>query len=383
MDIKIMAALRNVSKPAALVSITWVRGSTPCKPGSKMLVLADGTTLGSIGGGYGEAKVVRYALMAISSRTSCKYKVNMGLNSEDEEQVMGCGIMEVLIEVISEKSSKLLQAYIQNVEEGVKPVLITVVNTPEHALNTLGDKLMMTIDGKTEGALPVPKLELLARFAAKNYWLGNKFKSIRINLSGQVINQASDVSNFEWEVMIEPPPDRSELIILGGGHVALAVAKLATALDFRLVVIDDRPDYANKERFSMVDNVICAEFTKGLSSLNLGADSYVIIATRGHHFDKECFRQVISYPLAYLGIVASPGRAQTFLHECLDEGYPLELLEKVHSPIGLDLGAETLDEIALSIMSEIMKVRRGSTGLSLSQKRKQVSPKKTNLKFSV
>lgn len=365
----------STPEPTAIVTISWVKGSTPCKVGARMFVFSDGTTVGSIGGGYGEAKVIHKTLEALSLRRSCKCKVNMSAHSEEEERVMCCGIMEVFIEVLPSglhPRKNLLSSYLKKVSTGAKPVLATIINTPENETEKLGEKIILEPEGIVEGFLSIPRLELLARVIAKNFWLDNKAKSIRVDLKGQVAHRQSEVDHSEWEILIEPPPLQPELIILGGGHVALALAKLAKALDYRLIVMDDRPAFANQERFPMADRVICADFTHGLSTLKLGPESYVIIVTRGHRYDKQCFQAVISQPIAYLGMVANPGRVRAFLEDLdTEESIPYSL-EKLHAPVGLDLGAETPEEIAVSILAEITQVRRGASGLSLSEKRNRV-----------
>ncbi|KLU63598.1 putative xanthine dehydrogenase subunit A [Peptococcaceae bacterium CEB3] len=363
----------NGPNPFALATITWVKGSTPCKPGTQMLILPDGSTFASIGGGYAEAKVIRLAVGALAEHRSRKCVLNMSASSEEEEQLMCCGRMEVLIDVLPPDSAKakIIKSYLEQIAIGGRPVLATVVNTPEESTLHLGAKQMFLPDGTVAGELPLPPLELLARAAAENFWLNNKAKPVRINLSGRVAARTTNINNSEWELLIEPPPRLAKLIICGGGHLALALANLAESLEFRVTVIDDRPALANRERFPKADAVICANFRSGLAALELDPDSYVVIVTRGHRYDRECFEALSSSSPAYLGMVANPDRARAFLDDLRREGFSRSLLDNFYIPAGLDLGAGTPEEIALSIMAEITQIRRGAGGLSLAAKNKE------------
>jgi xanthine dehydrogenase accessory factor len=142
---------------------------------------------------------------------------------------------------------------------------------------------------------------------------------------------------------------------------------MGTLLDFRVVVIDDRPTFARKERFPTAHQVIAGGFEKSLQNFPIDGNTYIVIITRGHRHDLECLRQVLDSPAAYIGMIGSRRRVRGVFRLLEEEGYSLEKIARLHAPIGLDIGAQTPAEIALAIMGEIIKVRRGGNGRSLSQ----------------
>lgn len=162
---------------------------------------------------------------------------------------------------------------------------------------------------------------------------------------------------------ISRPP--LELIICGGGHVGQAVAKVGALLDFKITVIDDRAEFSSREKFPDPNvRLITDDFVEALRSLKIAQASHVVIVTRGHKHDEICLREVIDKPARYIGMIGSRRRATTIREHLRREGVAAELLRRVHSPIGLDIGAMTPEEIALAILAEIVLARRGGTGSS-------------------
>jgi xanthine dehydrogenase accessory factor len=154
-----------------------------------------------------------------------------------------------------------------------------------------------------------------------------------------------------------------ELIICGGGHVGRAVADAARLLDFRITVIDDRADFASRERFPDARvRLIADDFDAALRSIKITPSSHVVIVTRGHKHDEMCLRAVIDSPARYVGMIGSRRRTTTIRAMLRRDGASDELLRRVRAPIGLDIGAETPEEIALSILAEVVLVRRGGSG---------------------
>jgi xanthine dehydrogenase accessory factor len=159
-----------------------------------------------------------------------------------------------------------------------------------------------------------------------------------------------------------------EMIICGGGHVGQAVAKAARLLDLKVTVIDDRADFASREKFPDPEvQVIAADFTAALQSLKITPASHLVIVTRGHRHDEICLREVIDKPARYIGMIGSRRRTTTIRERLRKEGVTAELLRRVHAPIGLDIGAQTPEEIALAILAEVVLTRRGGTGTPKSQ----------------
>jgi xanthine dehydrogenase accessory factor len=160
---------------------------------------------------------------------------------------------------------------------------------------------------------------------------------------------------------ISRPP--LELIVCGGGHVGQAVAKAAAPLGFKITVIDDRPEFSSREKFpDPAVRLIAGDFVEALRSLKITQASHLVIVTRGHRHDEICLREVIKKPARYIGMIGSRRRATTIREHMRREGVGAEHLRRVHSPIGLDIGAITPEEIALAILAEIVLVRRGGSG---------------------
>ncbi len=155
------------------------------------------------------------------------------------------------------------------------------------------------------------------------------------------------------------------LIVAGGGHIAQPLASIAKVLEFEVVVVDDRPEYANPSRFPGADSVLCGNYPETLSALEIDRDTYVVLVTRGHVHDSAALRAIIHCPAAYIGMIGSRKRVRTVLDTLSDEGFSRERLSTVYAPIGLDIGSTTPAEIAVAIVAEMIMVQRGGSVSSL------------------
>jgi len=174
----------------------------------------------------------------------------------------------------------------------------------------------------------------------------------------------------EMELLLDPIQDKPTLLIAGGGHIALPLVKLGAILGFRVVVLDDRQEYANRERFPEADMVICQDFDAALSKVKVTSSTYLIIVTRGHALDELVLRRTITSKAAYIGMIGSQTKIRTVFERLRKDGVPEEAIRRVYAPIGLDIGGETPEEIAVSIVAEIVKLRRGGSGDSLALREK-------------
>lgn len=156
------------------------------------------------------------------------------------------------------------------------------------------------------------------------------------------------------------------LILVGAGHVAQPMAKLAKMLGFRVVVMDDRPEYATRERFPEADQLIVDSWEKALGKAVIDENSFIIILTYAGEYDELALRKVINSKAAYIGMIASQSKAKAILAKLQREKVPNDLLKRVITPIGLDVGAETPAEIAVSTMAQIISIRKKATGKTLS-----------------
>jgi xanthine dehydrogenase accessory factor len=162
-------------------------------------------------------------------------------------------------------------------------------------------------------------------------------------------------------------PDET-LLILGAGHIASPLCKMGKLVGFRVVIVDDREDYANAQRFPQADQILAGSFVEVLQNFPFNYHTYVVLVTRGHLFDKDCLREIIDKPVAYIGMIGSMRRLKGVFHLLEKEGFERSKLGQVHGPIGLPIGAQTPEEIAVSIISEVISIRYQGPTWSLSLK---------------
>jgi xanthine dehydrogenase accessory factor len=169
------------------------------------------------------------------------------------------------------------------------------------------------------------------------------------------------------EVFFEVMPAPPKLIVVGAGHIAVPLVQIAKVLDFFVTVIDDRLMYANRERFPTADEVLVGDMAQMLKEMTITPSCYIVLITRGHAYDEPCLREIIHSGAKYIGMIGSRRRIKAcFQRFREEEKIAEELLERVYAPIGLDIATETPAEIALSILAEVIKVRRGGKAASLS-----------------
>src|SRR5436305_2810732 len=178
-------------------------------------------------------------------------------------------------------------------------------------------------------------------------------------------DQAVGSCGATLELFIEVLHPEPRLIIAGAGNVAQALTRLATQLDFRIVVVDDRRDLADPHMFGDKIQLTFGDIPQTIRELEPDEASWIVIVTRGHHLDKDALRAALETSARYVGMIGSPGKIKNIFRDLLREGMPRERLAQVHSPIGLDLGAETPEEIALSIAAEMLMLRKKGSGVSL------------------
>lgn len=161
---------------------------------------------------------------------------------------------------------------------------------------------------------------------------------------------------------------RRSALVLGAGHISQPLCVFLTQLGYAVTVIDDRPDFANHTRFPQAEQVVCRNFGQALAELSLSSYGAIIVVTRGHRSDMECLQAVIDQPAAYVGMIGSQSRVRVVMNSLAEAGVDRAALSRLRAPIGLDIGAETPVEIALSIVAEIVAVNRVATCRPLSDK---------------
>jgi xanthine dehydrogenase accessory factor len=176
----------------------------------------------------------------------------------------------------------------------------------------------------------------------------------------------------ELRAFLELHHPNPELVIVGAGHVAQPLATMGALLGLRVKILDDRPEFATRERFPEASDILAVDFSDPFADISIHPWSHVVLVTRGHKYDYECLRKILQGDVrpAYLGMIGSRRRVRATFDALLQEGVPRERLETVRAPIGLDIGSETPAEIAVSVMAEIIHAGSGGTGRPLSEMEK-------------
>lgn len=345
------------SMEAALITVTNVLGSAPRKPGAKMLVFADGTTVGTIGGGCGEAEGRREALNVIAVHTSKIYYLNMTAEVASEEGMVCGGIMGLFIDYLGPQRPleqiEITNDYLSCLANH-NPILVTVIEASERTL--VGRKMYIGDHGEIRGDLELKELTGIAVENAKSRrkWC----RPVLVSLDSEYEPCDTSVQKAAYRLLVEPRQAVVQLLILGAGHIAVPLAAMAKMVGYEVTVVDDRLAFANAYRFPTADRILCDDFEHALDKITIDPQTFVVIITRGHRYDKLCLRKVINQPASYTGMIGSRRRVKAMLSELEEEGISSEALKKLYSPIGLKIGAETPEEIAVSILSELIKVQR-------------------------
>ena len=260
-------------------------------------------------------------------------------------------------------SASTIYNEIQNaLKQGERVVVATVVKTIGAAPCGVGAKMLVRSDGRTSGGFSGAKVDTQVSQAAMEALRDAQSRLVHVHLDA---DQAVGSCGATLELFIEVLHPEPRLIIAGAGYVAQALSRLVLNLDFRIVVIDDRRDLADPHAFSDRVQLTFGDIPQAIRELEPDEASWIVIVTRGHHLDKDALRAALETRARYVGMIGSPGKIKNIFRDLLKEGIARERIEQVHSPIGLDLGAETPDEIALSIAAEMVMLRNHASGAPL------------------
>lgn len=252
---------------------------------------------------------------------------------------------------------------------GGPPVAVATVVTGGAGGLAPGAKMLVRGDGRTLGSLgSVEADEAMRDVGVASFTAMPRIATATWRLDGHnATDRPSQAAEGSAEVMLQLFEAPARLVIVGAGHVGLALAQIAELLGYETTVLDDRAEFANRERFPMAQQVIVDEVGAALDSLALDAATAVVLVSRGHRVDEEALRHAVGRGAGYVGMIGSRRRTRTVLDHLAAEGFPAATLEAVSTPVGLDIGAETPEEIAVSILAEITMVRRGGTGARMSR----------------
>ena len=241
---------------------------------------------------------------------------------------------------------------------------VTIIGQEGSSARHLGSSMLVTGDGRVIGTVggAVAELQLIEQAV----------EAIR-EANPRTVKMPLPVCAGVITCFINVFQSPATVILAGAGHVAQSVSKLAKMLGFRVIVIDDRPEYATRERFPEADQLIAEGWDKALGQVRIDQNSHVIILTYAGEYDELVLRKVINSKAAYIGMISSRSKAKAILAKLQRDKVPKELLSRVTTPIGLDIGAETPAEIAVSTMAQIIMLKKKATGKDLSIAEEEMS----------
>ena len=332
--------LVNSDAPFVVATLFGKSGSAPRTDGTKMIIYADGSISGTIGGGLLETRVRELAAQVFLSKISQINHFDFSAGEIAETDMICGGRCEVLLDYI----------------EASNPAQMEVYNGAVNALNKREAAWLVTaISPDNSGPTDINKC-----LAGINSSITGR-RECSSEVLQQMVDRTSELSVYVFDkrrFLVEPIYDREWLYIFGAGHIARQLAVLAEMADFKTVVADDRLEYANRERFPHSDIFVLDSFETLSATLDIRPQSYLVIVTRGHVHDKTVLEQLLKIPSAYVGMIASRRKRQ-LIYDALqtEQGFTAQDLARVHSPIGIEIMAETPEEIAISIVAELIKVR--------------------------
>lgn len=349
-----IADLLKHGETIALATILQQDGSTPRTAGARMLIMSDGTSEGTIGGGLAEAMAQRRGQQMLASEDGVHahiLDVDMSSKKPTDMDMICGGCLEILVEVLTPdpETAAVFAAGSEAVRSGRTTYFATHLpgggRRPDHCVVLPGSES----DAPDACATQAPdsaSVSIIVDAAKGGPW---------------VVTQP-DAGGARWLVETLNPPDM--VYLFGAGHVALATAAVAAQADFHVTVLDDRDEFANQERYPNAHRVIVLDsFADVFQSPELrrdriGPSSYIVIVTRGHSHDGSVLRQALDTEAGYIGMIGSRSKREAVYRNMREAGYTDADLGRVHSPIGLEIGAQTPGEIAVSIVAELVQHRR-------------------------
>lgn len=266
-----------------------------------------------------------------------------------------------MVFLIDEKDSNIFQKIEELRQKNIPAALVTVIKTIGSAPQEVGTKMIVQLDGQIYGTVGGSSVEALVIKEAHETIKSGLAQIVTHDLFDQDEQNMGMICGGTMEFFIDPIQVPERVYIFGGGHVGFHVASLAKKVGFEYIIVDDRAEYASAERFPDALNLVVDNFEIVAIDLEITNNDYIIIVTREHKEDYNVLRGIIRKPARYIGMMASKTkRNQIFSTLRTLDGISDDLMSNIHSPIGIDIGAETPDEIAVSIVAELIKVRRAS-----------------------
>ncbi len=350
-------ALENLKSGEPIILATIIRqsGSSPRGKGARMVLNRSGKLIGSIGGGQLEENIKKSFESILTSKKASVSTFTLS-ESEAESLEMICGgSVSILVEPILPDQTDLIsmfQAIVETMQAQRHGWLISQLPVEDQKqANKYG---FISSKGVVSGNLTLD-------FQIESGFLQNiKLDDLNSNWVNfeNGLRSSQEINSNLGVYFVEPIGKLSSCYIIGAGHIASKLAPLTSLVGFSTIVLDDRPDYVSLERFPSADKRIVVDgFQDVISQISVEPDSFIVIVTRGHNSDRDVLAQALNTPAAYIGMIGSRRKIALTFESLQKQGFSQERLQKVHTPIGLSIGAETPEEIAVSIVAEMIQVR--------------------------
>jgi xanthine dehydrogenase accessory factor len=346
----------KAEKRVAMATLVATRGTSPKKEGAKMWVGAQGRILGSVTiGGCVDARVIEESEEALASFESRLLSVSLGEEDAWEGGFTCAGTIQVMIEPLdlSDPEDRLIALY-RLVHDEAHSGRRVIVATP---LENASSKLVIFEDGRMSGTLGEAALDVEARVTA--------LKLASSRTSGSVI---LNTGSSPTEVFFETHGPAPALIIFGAGSVSMHLANLAREMGLKCVVIDGRPRFATRERFPHADELLVGIPSEIAGALEYNSSTLVVLTAHDYKYDIPVLKTVLKTESAYVGLLGSKKRGQAILKYLSESGVDAKALDRVRVPAGLDIGAQTASEIALSILAEAFAVKAARRGAPMRER---------------
>lgn len=243
-------------------------------------------------------------------------------------------------------------------EVGEDAAVATIISVDGSTPREEGAKMLIRDDGRTLGTVGGGGVEKqVIQESLKVIKSGKAMKLVyRLNPQGEL----GMICGGDTEVFIEPITGAARLFIFGAGHIGVPLSRMATLTDFRTVIIDDRPEYATPVRFPEAAEIIVSDFQTAFDKIKISAGSFIVIITHGHHGDEAVLENALKTPAKYIGMIGSKSKNEAVFGHLKAKGFTQDDLSRVHAPIGLAIRAQTPEEIAVSILGEMIQIRRAA-----------------------
>jgi xanthine dehydrogenase accessory factor len=340
-----LGRLRGSGRRAAMGTIVAPAGSTPGKESMKLLVRADGTFVGSVGGGCLEAEVYEAAKQVLEGGEPRILEFRLNERDYPESGLLCGGVVTVLVEAVDDSWDWVAKAA-ELRERGVPFARLSAIGP---APAGLGRSRIVARDGTDLGGLRNPHIDALLARAADEAMRADRPSRVNAKIPGAEA----------FEVFVEPV--LAPLVLLfGGGHVSGAIARMARMCDFRVALIDDREAFASPERHPDANETLAAPWEEAVARFAPARDARCVVVTRGHHDDERVLREMArrGYEPVYLGLIGSRTKQKLVFEKLRASGVAEDFLRRIRTPIGLDIGARSHAEIGVAVVAELVRLRR-------------------------